>query len=179
VKAHRFAALDAWRGICALLVALEHLSTTSVLHQNSLTRHSYRFVDFFFVLSGVVVAHAYRERLQRDPEHGAISRALKRRAPLALGAWSYSIYMVHVLLALGLLITAMIASKYGLHVFARVDGIVRITGPAAATAGLTVIYLGAVILLASFTYRHIALPGQRWFGRLAARGRHGGADSTA
>jgi peptidoglycan/LPS O-acetylase OafA/YrhL len=378
VKAHRFEALDAWRGICALLVALEHLSTTSVLRQNALTHHSYRFVDFFFVLSGVVVSHAYRERLERDraavwpflirrvgrlwplhitmlavfivvecgiglasraglslghaaftdrntlgaipanlalvhswgmfdrltwntpswsisteffaymlfaavcalagsrrsgllcaglmiagalvtalvaplgmgstfdyglarcvygfmagvlvrsawgrhaprvgtageiavvvtvvlavtllpvspgvdllvtpafalavwvfaSEDGAISRVLKRRAPQALGAWSYSIYMVHVLVALGLLIAAMLASKHGLHLFARVDNVVTITGSAPVTAAITIGYLGAVILLSSVTYRFVELPGQRWFGRLAQR-RQAGAASTA
>ncbi len=368
MKAHRFEALDAWRGICASLVALEHLSTTSVLHQNALTRHSYRFVDFFFVLSGVVVAHAYRERLQRDrsavrpflirrigrlwplhvamlaafvviecgvglasraglslghaafsdkntlgaipanlvlvhswgifdrltwnapswsisteffaymlfaaicalapsrrsgwvwgvlvigsalvtvlvaplgmrstfdfglarcvygftagvlvrrawgwyaprlgtggevavvvavvsavvwlpvdgwpallvtpcfalavwvfaSEDGHLSRALKRSWPQALGAWSYSIYMVHVLVALVLLTAAMLASKHGVHLFARVGDVVTIVGPAAVTAAVTIGYLGAVLLLARFTYRRVELPGQRWFGRRTA-----------
>jgi peptidoglycan/LPS O-acetylase OafA/YrhL len=359
-------------------VALEHLSTTSVLRQNALTHHAYRFVDFFFVLSGVVVSHAYRERLERDrtavwpflirrvgrlwplhvamlavfivvecgiglasraglslghaaftdrntlgaipanlalvhswgmfdrltwntpswsisteffayilfaavcalagsrrsgllctglmiagalvtalvaplgmgstfdyglarcvygfmtgvlvrhawgrhaprvgtageiavvvavllavtllpavhgldllvtpafalavwvfaSEDGAISRALKQRVPQALGAWSYSIYMVHVLIALALLIAAMIASKHGLHLFARVDNVVTITGSAPVTAAITIGYLGAVILLSSITYRLVELPGQRWFGRYAQR-RQAGAASTA
>jgi peptidoglycan/LPS O-acetylase OafA/YrhL len=102
-------------------------------------------------------------------EHGSLSRALKRRWPQTLGAWSYSIYMVHVLIALGLLTAAMIASKHGVHAFAREAGIVTITGPAPVTAALTLGYLGLVLALSRLTYRRIELPGQRWFGRWATR----------
>jgi peptidoglycan/LPS O-acetylase OafA/YrhL len=367
-KAHRFEALDAWRGICALAVALEHLNTTSVIRHNAFVRHSYRFVDFFFVLSGFVIAHAYGRRMQGETgearsflirrvgrlwplhatilfawivlecgiwvaaqrgisinhrpftegntlaaiapnlllvhgwgifdhltwngpswsisteafayllfagvcvaipsrrlawtcalllvagvlvtalaapdgmestfdfgiarcvygfmagvlvrtlwgryapklgtlgelaiviavaagvmwlpldwrgifvtplfalavwvfasEDGALSRALRRPWPQALGAWSYSIYMVHAVFALALLTGALLATKHGLHLFGRVDGIAAITGSAPVTAAITAAYLGAVILVASFTYRRIELPGQRWAARWATR----------
>jgi peptidoglycan/LPS O-acetylase OafA/YrhL len=71
VAAARFEALDSWRGICALLVALFHFPAAGWLAGNGFVRGSYLFVDFFFVLSGFVIAHAYRERLQD-------SAALKR-----------------------------------------------------------------------------------------------------
>ena len=371
VKAHRFQALDAWRGICALLVALEHLQTTSVLHENAFTHHAYRFVDFFFVLSGFVIAYAYGDRIQQDrravrpflirrvgrlwplhvtmlvalvavtyglalaaraglslghfassdkntlgaiplnillvhgwgwfdhltwngqswsistelfayllfaalfalvparraiwayaavlmvgsalivalvapagmrstfdfgvprcvygfmagvlvcggwrryaprlgtlgevvvvaaviaavawlpidswtellvtplfaltvwvfaSEDGALSRALTRGWPQALGAWSYSIYMVHALLMVGILTAAVIATKHGWPVFARVDGVGTIVGPAAVTAAITACYVGLVVLVSRVTYRRVELPGQRWFGRWASPG---------
>lgn len=368
-KPQRFEALDAWRGICALLVAFEHLSTASAIRHNALIRHSYRFVDFFFVLSGFVIAHAYRDRIEADhgearpflirrigrlwplhatmllvlvlvecgiglaahagisighdaftdrntlgaigpnlllihnwgflpqttwntpswsistemlaylvfaataafaprratgwifaaigvggaiviataapewmsstadfgvfrclygfmagvlarslwswraprlggvgelaviaavgvavallpldapsllatplfavavwvfaSEDGFVSRALKTRVPQALGAWSYSIYMVHVLISLALLTAALLATKHGMHVFARINGVPTITGSAAMTAALTLGYAAAVVGLASITYRHIELPGQRWFAGWARRG---------
>nr|WP_198018812.1 acyltransferase [Azorhizobium doebereinerae] len=61
----RFEALDAWRGICALLVVLFHFCFifTSPLMDARLVANAYLFVDFFFVLSGFVVCHAYRDRL--------------------------------------------------------------------------------------------------------------------
>ncbi|MGH6977700.1 MAG: acyltransferase family protein, partial [Brevundimonas sp.] len=62
-KTTRFEVLDALRGLCALLVVFFHLPVSSHFHALPLTRHGYLFVDFFFVLSGFVIAHAYRERI--------------------------------------------------------------------------------------------------------------------
>ena len=59
----RFDVLDALRGLCALLVVFFHLPVSSHLHPLALFRHGYLFVDFFFVLSGFVIAHAYGGRL--------------------------------------------------------------------------------------------------------------------
>lgn len=60
-----FLVLDAWRGICACLVALFHFSSTSHLQNLPLLRNAYLFVDFFFVLSGFVIFASYEEKLQR------------------------------------------------------------------------------------------------------------------
>ena len=60
----RFDVLDALRGLCALLVVFFHLPVSSHLHPLALFRHGYLFVDFFFVLSGFVIAHAYGGRLK-------------------------------------------------------------------------------------------------------------------
>lgn len=65
----RFQVLDGWRGVAALLLALERLHAHGVIYPLPLIRHSYLFVDFFFVLSGFVVAHAYLDRL-RDGASG-------------------------------------------------------------------------------------------------------------
>lgn len=63
-RIHRFLALDSLRGICACLVALFHLQSTSSLTTNVFVRNSWVFVDFFFVLSGFVIACGYRDRLR-------------------------------------------------------------------------------------------------------------------
>ena len=54
----RFKALDAWRGVCATLVALAHLEAFSHFYAWPFVRGSYLFVDFFFVLSGFVITHS-------------------------------------------------------------------------------------------------------------------------
>ena len=54
----RFRALDARRGIAALVVANGHFSTTGWIGGGPLAEHPGRLVDFFFVLSGFVAAHA-------------------------------------------------------------------------------------------------------------------------
>ncbi len=59
----RFEALDGWRGICACLVALLHFHGYSPIYTTALVRNSYLFVDFFFVLSGFVIAYNYSSKL--------------------------------------------------------------------------------------------------------------------
>ncbi len=59
----RFVVLDSWRGIAACLVALFHLNTYSHLYDVPFLRNSWLFVDFFFVLSGFVIAANYQQRL--------------------------------------------------------------------------------------------------------------------
>lgn len=60
MSVHRFEALDAWRGICALLVALYHLSAAGYFFDFPIVRNGGAGVEFFFVLSGFVIAYAYR-----------------------------------------------------------------------------------------------------------------------
>lgn len=60
----RFVALDSWRGLCALLVALYHVPVTALVFLNPLVRGSYLFVDFFFVLSGFVISFTYEGRIR-------------------------------------------------------------------------------------------------------------------
>jgi peptidoglycan/LPS O-acetylase OafA/YrhL len=56
----RFVALDSWRGLCALLVAVYNARSSS----SSFLTHASLFVDFFFVLSGFVITHAYMTKLE-------------------------------------------------------------------------------------------------------------------
>ena len=59
----RFLALDSLRGICALLVALYHLNGYGYAPPVAILRNADLFVDFFFVLSGFVIAHIYRYKI--------------------------------------------------------------------------------------------------------------------
>jgi peptidoglycan/LPS O-acetylase OafA/YrhL len=87
VAGERFLVLDSWRGICALLVALFHFPTTSAISQSAFVGGSYLFVDFFFVLSGFVIASSYGGRLG-EPD------ALARFALVRFGR----IYPLHLLM---------------------------------------------------------------------------------
>ena len=59
----RFAALDLLRGVAALAVVFYHAPRFGLLP--GLVPHGYLAVDFFFILSGFVVAHAYDGKLDR------------------------------------------------------------------------------------------------------------------
>lgn len=83
----RFEVLDSWRGICAVMVVVYHfifIVNTPFL-QNEFVLNSYLFVDFFFVLSGFVVCHAYRDRIgDRRQFVGFLLRRIGRLWPLHL-----------------------------------------------------------------------------------------------
>lgn len=72
----RFTALDSWRGLCALWVALYHFRAVSHYYSWTWVRNGDVAVDFFFVLSGFVIAHAYGQTLVG---HAARWRFLIRR----------------------------------------------------------------------------------------------------
>ena len=59
----RFHSLDGWRGVAALFVSLYHLSFFNHIYGWEFLRNSYLFVDFFFVLSGFVITHAYQNKI--------------------------------------------------------------------------------------------------------------------
>ena len=59
----RYTVLDSWRGICAVLVVLHHAASAGPLGSSALIRGAFLFVDFFFVLSGFVIAEAYGRRI--------------------------------------------------------------------------------------------------------------------
>lgn len=57
----RFVVLDGLRGIAAFAVILDHVPSETL---EALTQGRYLAVDFFFILSGFVLAHAYHSRLE-------------------------------------------------------------------------------------------------------------------
>jgi hypothetical protein len=61
----RFLALDSWRGIAALCVALYHLNAYGHFYGVPIVRNSHLFVDFFFVLSGFIISYSYSDKLTR------------------------------------------------------------------------------------------------------------------
>jgi peptidoglycan/LPS O-acetylase OafA/YrhL len=66
-RVRRFETLDSWRGICAVLVALYHFPPIFYLSDTPIIRSGWRFVDFFFVLSGFVITHGYGNRITDIP----------------------------------------------------------------------------------------------------------------
>jgi len=99
----RFKALDSWRGIAALFVAAFHFPTLGYISAVPVVRHAYLFVDFFFVLSGFVIAHAARDGFDRPGAAGAFMlRRFGRVYPLyiaVLGAFAVVVALKHVLLS--------------------------------------------------------------------------------
>ncbi|MCK5728253.1 MAG: acyltransferase [Methylococcales bacterium] len=70
----RFEALDAFRGLAALLVVAFHVRLSGSVTELTFVRSSHIFVEFFFVLSGFVLVHAYGFR-----ENLNFSRFIKAR----------------------------------------------------------------------------------------------------
>ena len=59
----RYIVLDSLRGVCACMVALFHFETLGAISSLNFVKNSFLFVDFFFVLSGFVIAASYGQRL--------------------------------------------------------------------------------------------------------------------
>jgi peptidoglycan/LPS O-acetylase OafA/YrhL len=79
----RYEALDALRGVAALAVVVFHLGEVKL--EPVWASHGYLAVDFFFVLSGFVVAHAYEKALREKLTWiGFATKRLIRLYPLAL-----------------------------------------------------------------------------------------------
>jgi peptidoglycan/LPS O-acetylase OafA/YrhL len=84
MKRH-YMALDGLRGVAALLVAANH---TRITFELPTFAHSYLAVDFFFILSGFVIADAYEERLRNGMSFGRFSlvRAIRLYPMIAISA---------------------------------------------------------------------------------------------
>lgn len=82
---HRFSVLDAWRGVCALLVTIVHIPVMHALQGTEVFLNMQMFVDFFFVLSGFVMCHAYGSSLRESGRfEGFMIRRFGRIYPLHL-----------------------------------------------------------------------------------------------
>jgi peptidoglycan/LPS O-acetylase OafA/YrhL len=68
--AQRFDVLDSWRGVAAIMVVLFHSQVASHIWPIPLVRAGEMFVDFFFVLSGFVIANAYAARIRSGSDLG-------------------------------------------------------------------------------------------------------------
>ena len=81
----RFQALDGWRGVCAVLVVCFHAPVTGFAKHTGLIHNAFLFVDFFFVLSGFAITHAFFEPLKERRDTGRFMLArLFRVYPLHL-----------------------------------------------------------------------------------------------
>lgn len=79
-----FIILDALRGIAALVVVCFHVLEvySGGDHIKQLINHGYLAVDFFFMLSGFVMAHAYDDRWDRMTLKDFFKRRIIRLHPM-------------------------------------------------------------------------------------------------
>lgn len=102
----QYDALDGCRGICAGMVAFYHwravlgVSVNSHLAQFRIVQNAYLFVDFFFVLSGFVIAARYQDRLSAHTVRLSTFLALRigRLLPLQLFTLGLTLIVVKTLL---------------------------------------------------------------------------------
>ena len=78
--------LDGLRGVAALLVVAFHTFEPNDygIRFNQIINHGYLAVDFFFLLSGFVVAYAYDDRWSRMSQWDFYKRRLIRLQPMAV-----------------------------------------------------------------------------------------------
>jgi len=77
--------LDGLRGVAALIVVIFHvLETYSGNRFNQIINHGYLAVDFFFLLSGFVVAYAYDDRWGKMSQWDFYKRRLIRLQPMVI-----------------------------------------------------------------------------------------------
>lgn len=79
-----FEILDGLRGIAALGVVIFHFIEMYTPHPDDLIAHAYLAVDFFFCLSGFVVAYAYDDRLPQMGLKTFFKQRLIRLHPLVV-----------------------------------------------------------------------------------------------
>ncbi|MCW2394204.1 MULTISPECIES: acyltransferase family protein [unclassified Sphingobium] len=60
---HRYVVLDSLRGIFACVIVCIHIKGENHISQLEVVKNGYLFVDFFFVLSGFVIASSYGRKL--------------------------------------------------------------------------------------------------------------------
>src|SRR5215467_2969310 len=88
----KLSSLEALRGLAALVVLGSHSLSGNLRPQSG-----YLAVDLFFVLSGFVIAHAYRDRIERGLTIGAfIKLRLIRLYPLYLAGSLITVLVILV-----------------------------------------------------------------------------------
>lgn len=103
----RFEALDAFRGLCAISVVVFHMHFIGSITELDFFRGSSIFVEFFFVLSGFVLAHGYGFK------EGINFKAFMMARFFRLYPLHFFMFVVFVFLELG----KLLAYKFGGLVF--------------------------------------------------------------
>ncbi|HEX8592258.1 MAG TPA: acyltransferase [Pseudomonas sp.] len=76
-QVHRFDVLDSFRGLCAVCVVFFHIQLVSGFTESVFIRNADLLVNFFFVLSGFVLAYAYGSRKSLDFKTFLIARTFR------------------------------------------------------------------------------------------------------
>jgi peptidoglycan/LPS O-acetylase OafA/YrhL len=126
-----------------------------------------------FILGGLVLVLAV--------ERGKISHVLMTRPLQVLAEWSYSIYMIHALVLIGVLSSLHFYERhFGFSLFRPYlgpddihgawnvsDTLIDLGHHKAAELAFTATYVALVVALSAVTYRFIEVPGRAIFNRFA------------
>ena len=100
--------LDALRGVAAVMVLIFHIMETHMAlaggtSRDTLLNHTYLAVDFFFLLSGFVLAYAYDDRREALPFRAFARRRLIRLQPMVVlgGLLGAAVFYAHGAEAVG------------------------------------------------------------------------------
>jgi peptidoglycan/LPS O-acetylase OafA/YrhL len=117
--------LTSLRGLAAFMVLLQHFSTTAqsycVANVPSLAPHGYMAVDFFFVLSGFIMAYTYLDQFQKMGLRAYSPFLLKRIARIAPLGWAVTIAII----AFGVLASTRGAESLFINENAAKSGLAR------------------------------------------------------
>ena len=94
-------------------------------------------------------------------ESGGLSALLSTRFALALGAWSYSIYMVHMLVISAFKVVASQSNMFATHIEGTTT-LFRARWPWVADL-LLLLYLAIVVAVSAITFRLIEVPAREFF----------------
>lgn len=153
----RFEALDAFRGLAALMVAVFHLNVIGFVSELTIVRNASFFVEFFFVLSGFVIAYSYGEKINNN--HKLKEFAVKRFARI----WPLHFFMMVLFFPFALanlFLGIDLGERFSLYSFASSFFLVQsftmisdswnITAWSISTEFYTYLIFGALCLLPSF-----------------------------
>ncbi|WP_313089013.1 acyltransferase [Pseudomonas sp.] len=101
----RFVVLDSFRGLCAVAVVLFHTQILLSFSEFEFFRHADLFVEFFFVLSGFVMYHAYGTR--------AFDAQVLRRFVISRTFRLYPLHLVMLAVFIGLEFGKLWAEHHG------------------------------------------------------------------
>jgi peptidoglycan/LPS O-acetylase OafA/YrhL len=175
----RLRALDGWRGVLACAVALFHLHASYPQARGSNVPNGFFCVDFFFVLSGFVLASKVVQiRSTLDGARFLLLR-LGRLYPLHL--FTFAVLIVYQLLLMlnGLRHANPVStfqSPFDPHAIVisavlptLMFGASKYLGVAITGNQLIVVFVAATIAFSAFTYRVIEAPARAWTRRRAER----------